>query len=70
MLSYKNIIGWYGETIAEPQWYEQLSTPIDYRGFSIYQIDEFLFHIVRDGVCIGQYGNLSGSKSRIDSFFN
>jgi hypothetical protein len=43
------------------------ATPIDYKGFQIYQyIKGSVWHTVKDGVCIAMNAGPNGAKRRID----
>jgi hypothetical protein len=51
----------------DPEFYETDAKPVEYQGCLLYQrIKGCCWDVVKDGVCIGQYGGRSGAEAFID----
>lgn len=49
--------------------FESDAKPIEYKGYLIYERQEFgypIFDVVKDGSCVAQLAGLNGAKTKID----
>lgn len=64
--SYRN--PWYEGDVETLKFYKTDVTPIEYRGFKIYQRSEGTYDYVKDGICLAQ--RCGFGKEVVDAFYD
>ena len=65
MTTYRNKF-YQKNNIYSREFFETNEKPTEYKGYLIYHYWIEMFHIVKDGVCVGMYAGINGAKRAID----
>lgn len=63
---YRNGFYHKGVTSITPEFFNADPDKEDYKGYEIHQWCSTVFHIVKDGLCVGMMAGKKGAKARID----
>lgn len=66
MVRYRNSFHNPNNPMYGPEFYERNAEPVEYRGYWIVKVLDRWFDIVKDGVCIHQYGSDRAAREIIN----